>query len=67
MWNKSIMGHCFGEANPHDDFRRLVALYQCGALKLDDMVTTFYSLDEVNEGFAAMHAGTNVRGVIRYK
>jgi S-(hydroxymethyl)glutathione dehydrogenase/alcohol dehydrogenase len=66
MSNKRILGHVFGEANPAADFRRLIALYRSGQLKLDEMITTRYSLDQINEGYRAMHAGTNIRGIITY-
>jgi len=67
MSNKRLLGHVYGEANPIDDFRRMVGLYKSGALKLDEMITTEFSLAEINDGFAAMHAGSTVRGAIRYR
>ncbi|SHN40152.1 NDMA-dependent alcohol dehydrogenase [Cryptosporangium aurantiacum] len=67
MSNKRLLGHVYGEANPQDDFRRLVDLYRSGALRLDEMITQEFTLAQINEGFAAMHAGTTVRGAIRYR
>ena len=66
MSNKQIRGHVFGEANPREDFRRLISMYRAGDLLLDDLITNRYSLDAINDGYAAMHDGTNVRGVITY-
>ncbi|GHF35689.1 S-(hydroxymethyl)glutathione dehydrogenase/alcohol dehydrogenase [Amycolatopsis bartoniae] len=66
MSNKRIYGHVFGEANPAEDFRRLIELYRSGLLKLDEMITTRYSLDQINEGYQAMHSGANIRGLITY-
>ncbi len=33
---------------------------------LDEVITTRYTLDQVNQGYADMHAGTNIRGVITF-
>ena len=41
-------------------------LYQTGQLKLDELVTREYTLEEINEGYADMHAGVNLRGLIRF-
>jgi Zn-dependent alcohol dehydrogenase len=35
-------------------------------LKLDELVTRTYTLDEINQGYEDMHAGKNIRGVIVY-
>ena len=35
-----------------------------GRLRLDELVTQTYSLDQINDGYADMHAGRNVRGVL---
>ncbi|MFI7166292.1 NDMA-dependent alcohol dehydrogenase [Rhodococcus erythropolis] len=67
MMNKTLVGHIFGCANPRADFPRLLDLYRSGALLLDEMITTTYDLSQINEGVAAMHEGTNVRGVVTYK
>lgn len=37
-----------------------------GRLKLDEMITRTYTLDQVNDGYAAMRRAENVRGVIMY-
>jgi S-(hydroxymethyl)glutathione dehydrogenase/alcohol dehydrogenase len=37
-----------------------------GKLKLDEMVTTEYTLDEINQGYQDMRDGKNIRGLIRY-
>ena len=42
----------------------LIDLYQSGKLKLDELVTDTYSLDQTNDGYEAMLAGRNVRGLV---
>ncbi len=64
MWNKEIKGTIFGSLNPRADIPRLLGMYREGQLKLDELVTKTYSLDEINEGYRAMRDGENIRGVI---
>jgi len=66
MWNKEIKGTLFGSLNPRVDVPRLLDLYRNGVLKLDELVTRRYGIDEINEGYEAMRNGTNIRGVVRY-
>lgn len=64
---KSIKGSLFGEANARADIPRLLSLYREGKLLLEEMVTTEYKLVEVNQGYADMLAGRNIRGLIRHQ
>jgi NDMA-dependent alcohol dehydrogenase len=64
MWNKEIKGTIFGSLNPRADIPKLLGLYRDGQLKLDELITKTYTLDQVNEGYQAMREGTNIRGVI---
>ncbi|MEM9746952.1 MAG: NDMA-dependent alcohol dehydrogenase [Actinomycetota bacterium] len=66
MWNKEIKGTIFGSLNPRVDIPRLLGLYRDGILKLDELVTRTYTLDQVNDGYEAMRQGENIRGVIRH-
>jgi S-(hydroxymethyl)glutathione dehydrogenase/alcohol dehydrogenase len=66
MFQKRLQGALFGMMSPSKDVHRLLAMYERGQLKLDELVTRTYSLDEINVGYDDMHAGTNLRGVIRY-
>jgi S-(hydroxymethyl)glutathione dehydrogenase/alcohol dehydrogenase len=64
MWNKEIKGTIFGSLNPRADIPRLLDLYRDGRLKLDELITNRYTLDEINGGYQAMRDGTNIRGVV---
>jgi NDMA-dependent alcohol dehydrogenase len=66
MQRKELVGTIFGNANPRYDIPRLLALYMDGKLKLDEMVTKTYTLDEINQGYQDMRDGKNIRGVIVY-
>ena len=64
MWNKEIKGTIFGSLNPRTDIPKLLGLYRDGQLKLDELITETYTLDQVNDGYQAMRDGENIRGVI---
>ncbi|RNI22299.1 NDMA-dependent alcohol dehydrogenase [Flexivirga caeni] len=64
LWRKNIKGSLFGDCNPTYDIPKILSLYQAGDLKLDELITKQYTLDQVNEGYADLEAGKNVRGVI---
>jgi S-(hydroxymethyl)glutathione dehydrogenase/alcohol dehydrogenase len=66
MYNKEIKGTIFGSLNPRHDIPKLLGLYRDGQLKLDELITRRYTLDQINEGYRAMRSGENLRGVIMY-
>jgi NDMA-dependent alcohol dehydrogenase len=66
LFQKRLQGSLFGESAPSFDIPRQLQLYRDGTLKLDELVTTTYTLDQINQGYEDMHAGRNIRGVIVY-
>ena len=66
LMEKQLVGSLFGSGNPRADIPKLIGLYREGQLDLDGLVTTEYTLDTVNDGYDAMRAGTNIRGVMKY-
>lgn len=50
MWHKEVRGCLYGGMNPRDDVLRVIGLYESGRLKLKELVTRRYRLDEINEG-----------------
>jgi Zn-dependent alcohol dehydrogenase len=67
LFQKRIQGSLFGESSPSKDILRYLSMYQAGKLKLDELVTRTYTLETVNDGYADMHAGKNLRGVLIHK
>jgi len=61
---KAIMGAVYGFASPRLQIPELLALYRNGALKLRELITRTYHLDEINCGYADLDAGKNLRGVV---
>jgi NDMA-dependent alcohol dehydrogenase len=66
MSAKNLIGVVMGLTRPLADIDRILALYRAGRLPLDDLVTRTYKLDDINTGYADMHRGVNLRGVIAF-
>jgi alcohol dehydrogenase (nicotinoprotein) len=64
LFEKRIQGALFGSSNPFDDVPRMLDLYRAGKVKLAELITSRYTLDQVNQGYEDMMAGRNIRGVI---
>lgn len=61
---KTLQGSYFGSCVPRVDFPRMLQLYMAGRLKLDELITRRYRIDEAPQAFADLEAGRNARGVI---
>jgi Zn-dependent alcohol dehydrogenase len=61
---KGIKGSYYGSTRPRHDFPRLLSLYQAGKLKLDEMITRRYRIEEAPQAFEDLAQGRNARGVI---
>jgi NDMA-dependent alcohol dehydrogenase len=66
LFQKRIQGALFGASNPSSDILIQAQMYRDGKLKLDELITTTYRLDDIARGYEDMHAGKNIRGVIIY-
>ena len=66
MFQKEVRGVIFGSGNPRFDIPNLLALYKTGQLKLDELVTRTYPLDQINQGYQDMLDGKNLRGVVTF-
>jgi alcohol dehydrogenase (nicotinoprotein) len=64
LFRKTVKGSLFGDCNPTTDIPKILGLYQAGDLKLDELITRTYTLEQVNEGYDDLLAGKNIRGVM---
>jgi len=64
LYEKRIQGALFGGGNPFEEIPRMLDLYRAGHLKLDELVTSQYRLDDISQGYQDMLDGRNVRGVL---
>jgi NDMA-dependent alcohol dehydrogenase len=66
MFNQALLGTVFGSSSPRVQIPNLLRLYQAGLLEVDGLVTQEYSLDQVQNGYDDLAAGSNVRGVVKF-
>ena len=64
--DRVLMGCTYGSCDPRKDMPRFVDLYMEGKLKLDELITHRFSLEEINAAFDAMTRGEGARSIIRY-
>jgi S-(hydroxymethyl)glutathione dehydrogenase/alcohol dehydrogenase len=62
--DKSILGCRYGATRPHHDIPMLVGLYKAGRLKLDELVTQTYPLEDIQQALDDLHHGKLARGVL---
>jgi S-(hydroxymethyl)glutathione dehydrogenase/alcohol dehydrogenase len=63
---KTLKGLLYGGMNPRASMPMLLSMYRNGALKLDELVTNRYRLDQINDAFTDMREGRNIRGIIEF-
>ena len=66
LYEKQVRGCLFGSCSPRTDIFRMLELYQAGRLKLDELVTREYALEDLNQGYEDMHNGRNLRGLVKF-
>ena len=66
MQEKRLIGSLYGSGQPVADIPKLVELYREGKLKLRELVTHTYRLDQVNEALSTLAEGTDARGIIEW-
>jgi len=66
LMQKRIQGSLFGQCNPRADIPRQIDMYRNGQLKLDELVTRTYTLDDIGAACDDLVSGRNIRGVITF-
>jgi S-(hydroxymethyl)glutathione dehydrogenase/alcohol dehydrogenase len=59
-------GTAFGGARGRTDVPKIVDWYMDGKIAIDPMITHVLKLEDINKGFALMHAGDSIRSVVVY-
>jgi NDMA-dependent alcohol dehydrogenase len=67
IFEQRIQGALYGMCNAYRDIPRLLRLYEEGRLKVDELITKRYSLDEVNQGYQDQRDGAVIRGVLQHR
>jgi S-(hydroxymethyl)glutathione dehydrogenase/alcohol dehydrogenase len=63
-WDKLYINPLYGQCRPQTDFPILLDLYAHQQLKLDEMVTKTYRLENLEIAFSDMLAGRIAKGVL---
>jgi len=64
---KVLTGSLYGGARPQVDFPRILNLYLAKKIKLDEMITKRYRLDQIHEAFKDLEEGKLARGIIVFQ
>jgi S-(hydroxymethyl)glutathione dehydrogenase/alcohol dehydrogenase len=65
-YNVTVRGALLGGCNSQYDIPRLARLYSEGRLKLDELITRRYTLDQIAEAYADVRDGKVIRGVMKH-
>jgi S-(hydroxymethyl)glutathione dehydrogenase/alcohol dehydrogenase len=63
---KTMKGSWYGSARPFVDLPKMVDLYLDGKLMVDEMVSRYYKLDEINTAYDALANGEVARSIINF-
>jgi S-(hydroxymethyl)glutathione dehydrogenase/alcohol dehydrogenase len=66
MFNQALLGTVFGSVSPRVQVPRLLKLYDQGLLMVDELITTEYTVDQVQLGYDDLADGKNVRGIVKF-
>ena len=61
--DRTVQGCRYGSARPQRDFPMLADLYLKGRLKIDELITRHYQLDDINQAIEDLERGELARGV----
>jgi S-(hydroxymethyl)glutathione dehydrogenase/alcohol dehydrogenase len=64
--SKTLKGSLYGEMNARASMPMLLSMYEAGTLKLDELITRRYRLDEINDAIKHLREGSNIRGIIDF-
>lgn len=63
---RTVTGSAMGRTRIREDIPNFIKLYQTGRLKLDELISKRFSLDQINEAMADAEKGESLRNVILF-
>ena len=66
LYERTVIGSNYGSARPHIDFQRMLTLYKAGKLKLDELISRTFPLQEANTAFEVLGKGEVARSVLTF-
>jgi Zn-dependent alcohol dehydrogenase len=67
LQDRTLMGSLHGSARPRTDFAWILDLYRQGKIKLNELVSRYRPLDEINEAFDDLKQGKVARTVLVFE
>jgi S-(hydroxymethyl)glutathione dehydrogenase/alcohol dehydrogenase len=64
LMGRTLKGTILGGVKARTDIPKLVELYMKGDIKVDELITHYLPLEQINEGFALMKRGEAIRSVV---
>ena len=61
-----LLGSWYGSSRPRLDFHRFIEMTLAGKLKVKEMITRRYALDEINEAYDSLGRGEVARSVVTF-
>ena len=65
-YSQKVLGSKMGSARIRVDIPYLMSLYRDGRLKLDELISGHYALDDINEAIAGVKRGDVMRNVVTF-
>jgi S-(hydroxymethyl)glutathione dehydrogenase/alcohol dehydrogenase len=66
VYQKQLKGAMFGACNPFADIPLQIGQYRAGKLKIDELITAEYALDDIAKAYKDLRDGQYLRGIIRF-
>ena len=63
---RELRGSLYGSAAPRVDIPEMIDLYRDGQLKLDELLTHRFPIEEINEAYDALQSGETLRSVVTF-
>jgi S-(hydroxymethyl)glutathione dehydrogenase/alcohol dehydrogenase len=63
---RELRGSLYGSAAPRVDIPKMIDLYRDGQLKLDELLTHRFPIEEINEAYDALQSGETLRSVVTF-
>jgi S-(hydroxymethyl)glutathione dehydrogenase/alcohol dehydrogenase len=63
---RTLTGSLYGSARPRVDILKLIDLYRAGRLKVDELLTRSWRIEEINEAYDALERGEVARSVVTF-
>ena len=64
---KTVIGSMYGSARPAIDFPKLLNLYKLGKLKLDELISRRFPLEDIDKSFEVLAKGEVARSVLTFE